>query len=429
MAICEQFIYTAAKIGTDEGYQIIAKSAGINEQLINRITPYLYPLGVKVSEFKESRSLLIFQNKVVYSIVKNIGIGYDGRRGTLYNHSFIIDKNEFEKLGNDSRIFNKFYIQDDKLRDTLPTITIEKSSIPTDFDKVTKLPIDTLKELLYKILKKNKIALVHTEDVEFVQNLFSVLPAKYRLIQFSTLVLEPDRQYDYDFIQIPHQIVPKISKKYSIVNPEQPSKQHMEPMIEESVNLLACIILSKDSKRLEKIHSDIDTLSTKFATVKRIQWTEIFDEDEFKKLVKDENYRMIKDKVIRLYSSKKLSQASPRVIITITKKIRKLVTKLLKKYSKSKLPKETQLENLLSIVKAQLDCLSYLERYSEKKISSSTQSEINKEKEKLIKLLSEYSPKEIEIPYTFSIQDYWKNTIEQAWKNWEAFALWILGKR
>lgn len=110
MPKCDHFIYTASKIENNEGYQIIAKSAGITDEIIFKLEKYLYPLGVKINGFEESRSLLILpNNKIAYSIVKNIGIGYDGRRGTLYNHTFVIDENEFEELDFDSRVFEKTF--------------------------------------------------------------------------------------------------------------------------------------------------------------------------------------------------------------------------------------------------------------------------------------------------------------------------------
>ncbi len=51
MPKCDHFIYTAAKIGSSEGYQIIAKSEGITDEIISQLSKYLYPLGVKVSDF------------------------------------------------------------------------------------------------------------------------------------------------------------------------------------------------------------------------------------------------------------------------------------------------------------------------------------------------------------------------------------------
>ena len=90
MATCEQFIFTAAQIDTREGYQVTAKSKGISKEIVQNLREYLFPLGIDEEKFQSSKSLIeLDKNKIAYSIVKYIGIGYDGRRGTLYNHTFV----------------------------------------------------------------------------------------------------------------------------------------------------------------------------------------------------------------------------------------------------------------------------------------------------------------------------------------------------
>ena len=107
MPICEHFVFTAGKIGINEGYQIVAKSEKVPNNITQKLHEYLFPLGVDLNEFTKSKSLIVIdRNTVVYSIVKNMGVGYDGRKGTLYNHSFVINKDEFQKLGFDSRVFD-----------------------------------------------------------------------------------------------------------------------------------------------------------------------------------------------------------------------------------------------------------------------------------------------------------------------------------
>lgn len=84
----DQFVYTTAITNEKKGYQIIAKSDGITDALISEINYYFYPIGVNTSKFNESKSLLVLKKdkKIVFSKIKNIGIGYDGRNNTLYNH-------------------------------------------------------------------------------------------------------------------------------------------------------------------------------------------------------------------------------------------------------------------------------------------------------------------------------------------------------
>ncbi len=220
MPTCDHFIYTAGKIGNNEGYQIIAKSVGITDEIISKLEKYLYPLGVKISGFEESRSLLFLPNhKIAYSIVKNIGIGYDGRRGTLYNHTFVIDEKEFEEVDFDSRIFEKYFIKNDSLRGELKPVNINISSFSPDFKFLKKQDLQLLEEILYGILRRKKIAILKTDELMFLQNIFSILPPPLRLILFSTLVVEPDRQDKFHLIQVPKEIETKITKSFTVIDP------------------------------------------------------------------------------------------------------------------------------------------------------------------------------------------------------------------
>ncbi len=133
MSKCEHFIYTAGKINSKEGYQVIAKSQGVSDELTQTLREYMYPLGITVDEFEKSKSLLLLGDFVVYSIVKNIGVGYDGRRGTLYNHTFIMKKEEFEKLNFDSKLFDQYFIEDDSIRGQLDVLDIQNQNMLPNF--------------------------------------------------------------------------------------------------------------------------------------------------------------------------------------------------------------------------------------------------------------------------------------------------------
>jgi len=191
MPTCEHFIYTTAKTNLKTGYQIIAKSSGINDRLLSSLTNYLYPLGVNPNEFTESKSLLpLGKEHMAYSIVKNIGVGYDGRNGTLYNHTMIMKKNNFEKLDNDTRILDKYFIEDYSIRGELDTLYIQPEKIEIDFDYLKKLERNLLSTLLFYLFKKSKIAIVKVIDENLIQNLLSVIPPQIRFMPFSTMVLE-----------------------------------------------------------------------------------------------------------------------------------------------------------------------------------------------------------------------------------------------
>ena len=62
----EQFIYTTASIENKKGYQIVAKSEGITEKIVEELETYAYPVDLDPRKFNESRSLLELENDELY---------------------------------------------------------------------------------------------------------------------------------------------------------------------------------------------------------------------------------------------------------------------------------------------------------------------------------------------------------------------------
>lgn len=210
--LIDHFIYTSAKTDAKLGYQVIAKSKGINDSILNALTDYLYPIGANLSDLQECKTLLILpQNKLAFSVIK-IGVGFDGRSGTIYNHTMIISKPDFKKISNDTKILEKSFIHDNSLRGIITPLKIDQNVRATS--KFTLTPIH--KSILKELFSKKKIAIVDTKNSEIFQMLIQVLPRSMRLVPFSTFVAQPDRQPEFNLIQIPPQIQTQI-KKYAII--------------------------------------------------------------------------------------------------------------------------------------------------------------------------------------------------------------------
>ena len=433
MPKCDHFIYTAGKIGSNEGYQIIAKSAGITNEIISKLEKYLYPLGVKISGFEESRSLVILpNNKIAYSIVKNIGIGYDGRRGTLYNHTFVIDENEFEEVGFDSRVFEKYFIKNDFLRGELKPVNIKQVSPSLDFKFLKKQDLKLLEEVLYRILGRKKIAILKTDELMFLQNMLSILPPPLRLIPFSTLVIESDRQDKFHLIQIPKEIESKITKSFAIINPVQISSSvRRKSEYEEDIKQLLQFVLDEDEKSLQQIFKNFEKIPVQLSKTKRIKIEEIFVQSDFELLSKRNNFGRLKEKIKKLYADKKFNESSPKTIVTITKKIRKIIKKSLKEIDPNKQKNQIMFEQVTESVKIMLDSMYYLQSYSKKSISNTIEKEISHEITKLEEILKvEYVSKSTAEPYVFDYMQYVKWQAEQFARTVQAgvaWSLWVMG--
>lgn len=410
MPTCEHFIYTAAKIGTKEGYQIVAKSEGITDEIINGLLEYMYPIGIKSEEFKESRSFLIVKNKIIYSIIKNIGIGYDGRRGTLYNHTFVIDKDDFAKLSNDSRLFESFFIQNPSLRGTLEPVKISPANNLPNLEILQKWDEKILSEILHALFKKIKIALVKIDDLEFIPNLLALLPPPLRLVPFSTLVNDPDKQYKYDFIQIPERVQNKIGRGFTTISPELTKIMKHDESFNESVQLLVDVVKTKNTIQLEKIFKDFQKISVRISQVRNIELKEIFNQDEFKHLEQKEKIVKLVQKIQELYSSSSFNQAPSRVVVSITIKLRKMLEHALKRQQKSKIYSQDNTDKLLSAVKILLDCMYYTKNYSGKKTSPSTKDSMVAEIEILEEIMRKYRIKIAMVnPYEYAAMIFEQN--------------------
>lgn len=428
MPICEHFVFTAAKIGINEGYQIVAKSEKISNSITQKLQGYLFPLGVDLNEFKKSKSLVIIdRNTIVYSIVKNIGVGYDGRKGTLYNHSFVINKSEFQKIGFDSRVFDRYFIENYNIRGKLPPIKLEETRTSPNFELLKKMNQKILRIILQALLKKSKVALVDTNDTELIQNVLALLPPSLRLISFSTMVYQPDIQYKYSFIQIPTVIQKKLNKEFVLINSDLTDKEKIE--VDESLEVLLDIVERNDKKTLEKIHEDCERVSLQSSQVKHIKITEIFDESEFVKLAKSNDFQNFERKVKNLYSTKEFNEIIPSTIVQITKKIRKIIKKELKK-KKDKKKEIPDSESLISTIKILLDSMNYLKSYKTKELTKLLQADVPLQIDKLQEMLAEYFPRKKEQRYAFDGFNYMKTIYEQASQYyWNVVSMFLWGKK
>lgn len=256
----KQFIYTTASIENKKGYQIVAKSEGVSKDIIKELESYVYPIDVDPSKFNESRSLVLLKNDLVaYSRIKNIGTGYDGRENTLYNHTFIFLKNDFEKYGCDSRIFDKFYLEDKSVRGILPTLSIEPSSqlFPIITDNITSI----LEELLASLFMNKKIALL-IDDVELPQKLFVLLPKSMRLNSFSTHVVDPKKQPKYKFILNSNLKKLKLEKYFSVISNDL-EKFSNKTEYEKSIYYYTQLIKSNKVEELAKFQKRFEEIDEK----------------------------------------------------------------------------------------------------------------------------------------------------------------------
>lgn len=256
----DQFVYTTATLSGKSGYQIIAKSSGITEEMVSTLDPYLYPIGIIPSKFKESKSFLVLKKskKIAFSKIRNIGIGHDGRSNTLYNHTLVMDLDDFRQIDCDTRILESFYFEDYNIQGSLPQLKIEPQRTTFYLGGIEGLE-SVLQEILSALFDKEKIAIVGSENSELIQKLLGIIPPSMRLISFSTLVNDIDKQPDYDLI-----ITSKSTsnKDYYKIDMEHPQAYLFKQRIfEESINFLTEIILSKKINKIQEFFDQFENIT------------------------------------------------------------------------------------------------------------------------------------------------------------------------
>lgn len=247
----EQFVYTATETKNKKGYQIVAQSEGVTNKIIKKLDSYVYPLGVDPSKFQESRSLVFFGGDLAtYSIIKNVGRGYDGRENTIYNHSFVFSEDDFKQCNCDSRVFDKFYLEDKTVKGKLPTLSINPPELlpPLTIDDID----DVLEAVLRALFADKKIALI-SDSVELPQKILSLVPRSLRMVSFSTFATEPKKQPKYRFILSPKSSRNNITRSFKIISPKETLVLPSKTNFNSCIAYYAHLIKSKDYEKLDRM--------------------------------------------------------------------------------------------------------------------------------------------------------------------------------
>ncbi len=381
-------------------------------------------------EFKKSKSLLpVGKELVAYSTVKNIGIGYDGRDGTLYNHTIIIKKDDLEKIEYDTRILDKYFVEDYDIRGELDQIYIQPEKRDLDFEYLKELEDDFVSTILFYLFKKSKISLVKTTDDKLIQNILSIIPPQIRFMPFSTEVLEPARQTKYQLIQILSKVQPKLQSSYVAINPDSLPDSKIKQAKDIGIKNIIESIKNNNQKEIYKLHKDFEKITLQVSKIKRVRIKDIFAKEEFEGLAENRRFDMLLRNVKSLYSSPVFNQASPRIMLTITKKIEKIIKKSLKAHERNNLD-QSDFKKLMSISKILLDCLNYINQLSEKKMGNTIQLEIENEIENLESILKQHLQTESMVQeYEFNPHNYFKAMCESCVYLAYSMTLFVLGRR
>ncbi len=265
MLECEQLFYTTALIDNRSGYQITAKSTGITNEIIQELEGYMYPIGIDSSEFISSYSLLFLKNKkIAFSKITNIGIGYDGRDNTLYNHTIILQDEQFKKLECDSKNLKKYFLENSRKKGQLDQIQIDEKLDEIDWDFFKKIPRNILETILDAFFSNTskKIILVGIKEKDFISEIISVIPKSMRRLSYSNKVIDANRQIKYNIIQIDDFTSTSLEKNNVVDTNKIPTfyENDNDPILERTIKTIVQVLKNKDSEVLRAIQNEFESI-------------------------------------------------------------------------------------------------------------------------------------------------------------------------
>lgn len=255
----DQLVYTACMTSKKRGYQVISQSEGISKDVILSMNLYFLPAGIGLGEFKSSKSMRILPcGKVAYSNIKNVGVGFDGRPDTLYNHTVVMSVEDFAKIGYDSTLLNLFYLEHAVPGD-LPTIDMEESiSLLSIEDFKEARPL--VRQFLGYLFSKTRILISGTDDERTIQCLLKTAPPSARLVSFSTFVRDPRQRSGYDVILDAGTGKNLSSKQYRVLPLEPCLTYEDQDEFDEMLDYLVGMFDMESRQQIEQVYSGFEEM-------------------------------------------------------------------------------------------------------------------------------------------------------------------------
>lgn len=284
MLCCQHFIYTTASLKDKSGYQIVAQSKNISSELLSKLKGNFLPVGVDPANIEKCYVFFVFENDVVFSTIKNIGIGFDGRNNTLYNHSIILSKDDFLKIHNNPKVLSEYFIDDYSIQGNMEPVIINEQDIKNyDLSFFADWPKTILEYVFDGIFNNKKIALYGISDNKFLLNLISVLPESLRLQSFSTGISDPNKQSTFNILQINSDMIFNKDNSYETIHISKlrPIYTHdIDTVFERSVKFFTDLIKNQHSKSLESVNTFFDEIND-VSNVDKLKLTTHFERVKF----------------------------------------------------------------------------------------------------------------------------------------------------
>ena len=187
MTVAKQLVYTTGNIRGKKGYQIVAKSRGIPNEVESELRPHFLPLGVRPEDLVESHSLVdLTGGSVAYCHARNVGAGYDGRRDTLCSHVTVFSRSDFAAIGYDTRALAPLHPGRRRMRGVLPSVDLRSLRAPPAPSPGEAGGLEPVFASALGLLLGGERVAVPSGDPTMSQKFLALLPPSVRPIQFSS---------------------------------------------------------------------------------------------------------------------------------------------------------------------------------------------------------------------------------------------------
>lgn len=209
----ENFVATWALVGSFQGMQVVEKSAGLTREMCESIrkSTMIEVQNAAKGYLKEGDSVVQFVSNplqdrkwISLAVIRNIGIGIDGRSGTLCAHYAVINTDEFKKNGGISFAELLDRLDPDKSYcRTYPSLKEDRELIETTGNPVEGFRVDAhepngsiLSSIIYAALNQgnaeNRALLA--SDIRSVVSLLALVPVAVTLNINLISLLPPGRE-------------------------------------------------------------------------------------------------------------------------------------------------------------------------------------------------------------------------------------------
>ena len=265
---CDHFVFASAASGRDGTcrYGIAARSPGVGEDVPRLLGGHLYPLGVDQGRFARSSSLIVLDDGVAFTQARNAGPDSEGRPDSIYSHTVMIQKDDFEALGHDTRAV-AMQCPRDWLEGDLRPLKIRPMDLSMDFSSARRLGISRLRPFLEAVFSGKSVAVRGTDDADLLPDLLSLLPSPLRLVPFTTLLADPRREHPFRVVQTD---APRASLGgYTVIDAggaplggsQPPPLPLSTTMLDTCVGHLARMIEDGDEAGIASLYGEMDELS------------------------------------------------------------------------------------------------------------------------------------------------------------------------